>query len=121
MSAISKYDAVRLQHMLDAARKALIFVQDQDLADLESDEMLALAVVRLLEIVGEAASRISEKVREDSPQIPWQQIIGARNRLIHGYFDVDLDIVWSILQDDLPELVTELEQILTDQDDLPAG
>ena len=121
MSAISKYDAIRLQHMLDAARKALRFVQGLDLIDLETDEMRALAVVRLLGIVGEAANRISEEVREDNPQIPWQQIIGARNRLIHGYFDVDLDIVWVILQDDLPELVTELEQILADRDDLPAG
>ena len=75
MSAISKHDAIRLQHMLDAAQKARRFMQGRDLVDLESDEMLALAVVRLLAIVGEAANRISEEVRENNPQIPWQQII----------------------------------------------
>lgn len=74
--------------------------------------MLSLAVVRLLEIVGEAAAHISEPVQTSLPGIPWRQITGARNRLIHGYFDVDLDIVWAILQNDLPPLIAQLEQVL---------
>lgn len=85
MSAIPRDDLVRLRHMLDAARKARRFVQDRKRADLEMDEMLALAIVRLLEIVGEAAAHVSEPVQADLPDIPWRQLTGARNRLIHGY------------------------------------
>jgi uncharacterized protein with HEPN domain len=112
MSAIPRDDRVRLRHMLDAARKARRFVQGHERSDLESDEMLSLAIVRLLEIIGEAASHVSELVQDALPGIPWRQITGARNRLIHGYFDVDLDIVWAIVQDDLPPLIASLEQVL---------
>jgi len=98
--------------MLDAAQKARRFIQGRERTDLEMDEMLSLAIVRLLEIVGEAAAHVSEPVQASLPGIPWRQITGARNRLIHGYFDVDLDIVWAILQDDLPPLIVQLEQIL---------
>lgn len=112
MSAIPRDDLIRLRHMLDAAYKARQFVQDRGRIDLETDEMLSLAIVRLLEIVGEAAAHISEPVQTSLPGIPWRQITGARNRLIHGYFDVDLDIVWAILQNDLPPLIAQLEQVL---------
>ncbi|OIO98869.1 MAG: hypothetical protein AUK03_00530 [Anaerolineae bacterium CG2_30_64_16] len=112
MSAIPRDDLVRLRHMLDAAQKARRFIQGRERTDLEMDEMLSLAIVRLLEIVGEAAAHVSEPVQASLPGIPWRQITGARNRLIHGYFDVDLDIVWAILQDDLPPLIVQLEQIL---------
>ena len=81
-------------------------------AQLETDEMLSLAIVRLLKIVGEAAAHVSEPVQAGPPGIPWRQLTGARNRLIHGYFNVDLDIVWRILQDDLPPLIAQLEQVL---------
>ena len=112
MSAIPRADIVRLRHMLDAAQKARRFIQGRERTDLEMDEMLSLAIVRLLEIVGEAAAHVSEPVQARLPGIPWRQITGARNRLIHGYFDVDLDIVWAILQDDLPPLIVQLEQML---------
>jgi len=112
MFAIPRDDLIRLHHMLDAARKARRFVQCRERTDLEMDEMLSLAIVRLLEIVGEAATHVSEPVQAALPGIPWRQITGARNRLIHGYFDIDLDIVWAILQDDLPPLIAQLEQIL---------
>lgn len=118
MSTISESDAVRLRHMLEAAQKAQRFIQDRDRSDLETDEMLSLALVRLLEIVGEAAIHVSADVRTDYPLIPWQQIADTRNRLIHGYFNVDLDIVWAILQKDLPLLVSELESIV---DSIPQG
>ena len=67
--------------------------------------------MRLLEILGEAATHVSEAVQTAHPQIPWRQIAGTRNRLIHGYFNIDLDVIWSILRDDLPDLVTALEAI----------
>ena len=74
--------------------------------------MLSLALVRLLEIIGEAAKGVSEELRQQYPEIPWKQIAGTRDRLIHGYFDVDLDIIWSIVADDLPILIAGLEMIL---------
>jgi uncharacterized protein with HEPN domain len=74
--------------------------------------MLSLALVRLLEIVGEAAYQTSKKVRDQHAAIPWPQIIGLRNRLIHGYDAVDLDILWQIIQEDLPPLIAELEKVL---------
>ena len=106
-------DLTRLRHMLDAARKALEFTRNCDRADLDRDEKLALSVVRLLEILGEAAKTVSEQCRERHPEIPWRQIGAARNRLIHGYFDVDLDVVWNIVSTDLPVLLARLERILS--------
>ena len=112
MSAIPRNDLIRLRHMLAAARKARRFVQGRGRTDLESDEMLSLAIVRLLEIIGEAATHVSEPVQAALPSIPWRQITGVRNRLIHGYFDVDHDIVWAIVEGDLPTLIIQLEALL---------
>lgn len=110
---MSNEDAVRLRHMLDAAKRAIEFMQGRAKSDLESDEQLSLAVVRLLEILGEAAKNVSEDLRKDYPDIPWRQIAGTRDRLIHGYFDVDLDIVWQIISTDLPLLAAQLEKALS--------
>jgi uncharacterized protein with HEPN domain len=107
-----KDDRVRLQHMLDAANEALTFVQGKARADLNNDRMLVLSLVRELEIIGEAASRVSADTRRKNTSIPWQDISGMRNRLIHAYFDVDLDTVWSTVSKDLPVLKAELEKIL---------
>jgi uncharacterized protein with HEPN domain len=109
---MQKDDRVRLQHMLDAANEALTFVQGKARADLDSDRMLVLSLVRELEIIGEAASNVSRPTRSLSSGIPWQDITGMCNRLIHAYFDVDLDIVWSTVTKDLPVLKAELENIL---------
>ena len=98
--------------MLDAAHKAREFVQGRHRSDLETDEMLALALVRLLEIFGEAAARVSAEVQIQLPAIPWRQITGTRNHLVHGYFNVDLDIVWSIIQHDLPPCIAALGPII---------
>ena len=105
-------DEVRLRHMLDAARKALSFTHGRSRVDLDTDEQLALAIVRLLEIIGEAAKQVTTETRTSHPEIPWREIAGTRDRLIHGYFDVDLDVVWSIATGDLPGLVASLESIL---------
>lgn len=105
-------DLIRLKHMLDHAREASALVADKSRTDLDTDRVLELALVRLLEIIGEAANRVSTEIKTNYPQIPWFQIIGLRNRLIHGYDAVDLDILWEILIKDLPPLVVELEQIL---------
>jgi uncharacterized protein with HEPN domain len=106
-------DLVRLQHMRDAAQKAVAFMQDRRRTELDDNEMLRLALVRLLEILGEAAKNVTPEVREANKQIPWKSIAGTRDRLIHGYFKVDLDVVWEIITVDLPPLIVELEQIIS--------
>jgi uncharacterized protein with HEPN domain len=106
-------DLTRMHHMLDAARKALEFTRNCDRADLDRDEKLSLSIVRLLEVLGEAAKGVSEQCREQHPGIPWRQIGATRNRLIHGYFDVDLDVVWNIVSTDLPVLLAKLEEVLS--------
>lgn len=105
-------DRVRLQHMLDAAREALHFMQGRTRTDLDTDRQLTLAVVKAIEIIGEAAYRISESTQQQYPQIPWGDIVGMRHRLVHGYYDIDLDIVWATVQNDLQPLITQLETIL---------
>jgi uncharacterized protein with HEPN domain len=104
-------DAVRLHHILDAARQAIGFVEGRSRASLDADRMLALALVRLLEVIGEAARGISETCREAHPEIAWRRMAGMRDRLAHGYFDVNLDVVWETVIQDLPKLVGQVEKI----------
>jgi uncharacterized protein with HEPN domain len=108
-------DAVRLRHMLDAARTAVRFTQQRTRTDLDHDELARHGLVRLVEIVGEAASRVTAETRAAVPMLPWSAIVGMRNRLIHGYYDVDLDVVWATLTDDLPRLIAQLEAVLQSQ------
>jgi uncharacterized protein with HEPN domain len=110
-------DQTRLAHMLRHAEEAIQFAAGRSRTDLDSDRLLNLALVRLLEIVGEAASRVSPAIQTANPAVPWPQIIGMRNRLVHGYDSVDFDILWDIVQVDLPPLITELLAILAG----PAG
>jgi len=111
---MNESDIIRLRHMLDAAREALSFVAGRNSEDLGRDRMLVLALVKEIEIIGEAASRISDESRKALPRIPWPKIIAMRNRLIHAYADVDLSIVWDTLTGALPELLHELEIALAD-------
>jgi uncharacterized protein with HEPN domain len=109
-----KDDAVRTRHILDAAREAVGFVDGRTREDLDTDRMLSLSLVRLLEIIGEAARGVSAQFREAHPDLPWKSMAGMRDRLIHGYFDVNLDVVWETVTEDLPSLVAQLETIVID-------
>lgn len=82
--------------------------------DLDNDRKLNLSLVRLLEIVGEAASQVTEETRRLNAELPWNQMVGLRNRLIHGYNEVDFDILWTILMEDLPPLILQLKRALGD-------
>lgn len=104
-------DVVRVRHILDAARQARSFVEGRSRPDLDRDQMLSLALVRLLEIIGEAARGVSSAFKDLHPEIPWDQMAAMRDRLIHGYFDVNLDIVWQTVWHDLTPLVGALEKI----------
>lgn len=110
----NEQDIVRLRHMLDAAKKIVEYTASIQRDDLNRDEKLALALVRLLEIIGEAARAVSTSFRREHPQIPWREIAGTRDRLIHGYYDIDFDVVWQIISGDIPPLVTAIEDILAD-------
>jgi len=105
-------DPTSLRHMLDHAREAVQMAAGRRRNDLKQDRMLELALVRLVEIVGEAATRVSEEGQQRFPSIPWLQVRGLPNRLVHGYDKVDLDILWDIIQDDLPPLIAELQRVL---------
>jgi len=102
---------VRLRHMLDSAMEAVELIQGRDRPDLNVNRVLNLALVRLLEIVGEAANKVTTATRLQYPHIPWTEIVSLRNRLIHGYDTIDLDILWRILSDDLPALIVQLKKI----------
>lgn len=104
-------DAVRVRHILDAAREAVFFASGQTAASLEADHMRALAITRLLEIIGEAATTMSLELKTAHPEIPWRVMAATRNRLIHAYFSVDLQIVLDTTQGDLPPLITSLEAL----------
>ena len=95
--------------MLAAARRAVSLTADRARADLDEDDVLALALTHLLEILGEAAKGVSPETKERNPDLPWSQMAATRDRLIHGYFSVDLDIVWQIARHDLPPVVAALE------------
>ncbi len=101
-------DRVRLLHMLEHAREAIQLVEGRTREDLDGNRLLSLALVRLLEIVGEAAAKVSPEERSRYPTVPWTEVVSLRNRLIHGYDSVDMDVLWRIIEDDLPTLVRDL-------------
>lgn len=98
--------------MLDAAREAVAFTQKKSRKSIETDRELTLALTKCLEIIGEAAARVTEEGQEKLPQIPWADIIGMRNRLVHVYFDIDLDTLRETITQDLPVLIKELEKVV---------
>ena len=106
-------DEIRLKHLLDAAIEAVDFTKEHIRADLDNDRKLSLALVRLLEVIGEAARGITTEFRREHPELPWKSMIGMRDRLIHGYFNVNLDVVWETVKNDLPNLIVKLKKIIT--------
>jgi uncharacterized protein with HEPN domain len=100
--------------MRDHMEEAIQLVQGKSRTDLDQDRLLNLALVRLCEIIGEAASKIPRETQERYAQVPWPQIVGFRNRLIHGYDSVDFDILWQVLTSDLPSLLTAIDQVMAE-------
>ena len=105
-------DRIRLRHMLDHGREAVAMVQGRNRTDLDLDRQLNLSIVRLLEIVGEAAARATPEIRAELPDLPWAEIVGLRNRVIHGYDRVDFDIVWEVVVGDLPPMIEAIHRFL---------
>ncbi len=109
---MKREDRVRLQHMFDASGEALSFAEGKTRTDLDEDRQLVLAIVKCVEIIGEAASQVSRKGRSEVPELPWQDMVAMRHRLVHAYYDVDLDVVWSTVRQDLPPLAKALREAL---------
>jgi uncharacterized protein with HEPN domain len=107
-----KDDSIRLRHMLEAAKEAVCFSRNKTKEDFDNDRMLILSIIKSIEIIGEAASKVTKESQDMHPEIPWKDIVAMRNRLIHVYFDIDIDRVWDTISDDLPPLITVLEGIL---------
>ena len=105
-------DKIRVQHMIDAAEETMSFAGDTSEQDFIKNRMLILSVIKEIEIIGEAASRISEDTKLEYPDIPWQDIVGMRNRLIHGYFDVNVKLIWNTVKNNLPILDNSLKEII---------
>ena len=105
-------DFIRLRHMFDAAEEARSFIIGRKREDLSDDRMLVLALVKDIEIIGEAAYRISDATKAKYTDIPWDDIVGMRHRMVHAYFDINLDILWRTVSDDLPDLMHTLRKII---------
>jgi uncharacterized protein with HEPN domain len=106
---MSPDDRVRLRHMMDAARSALQFTSGHTREDLDLDQLLTFGLTHAIMIIGEAAARIGQVARAEVADVPWSQIVGMRNRLVHAYFDIDRDILWATVTTAIPELLTKLE------------
>jgi len=111
-------DDAYLLDILIAARQALKFIEGVKKSEFEDNDLLQSAVMRPLEIIGEAASKISSKMRKANPQIPWNEMVGMRNRLIHEYFRVNYEAVWDTIQKDLPALILQIEPLIPKEDEI---
>jgi len=101
-----------MRHMLDHAREAVAMVHGRTRRDLDTDRMLQLAITRLVEIIGEAAGRVSKEGQQRYTDIEWPAVIGTRHRIVHGYDTVDYGIVWRIVTEELPHLIAALDRAL---------
>jgi uncharacterized protein with HEPN domain len=102
-------DRVRLQHLADALNSTIRFARGRERGDLDSDEMLLFALVRAVEIAGEAASQVTDETRAQLPDLPWSSIVGMRNRLVHAYFDINRDILWTTVTEAAPPVAERLK------------
>ena len=110
---MDRLDEIRLRHMLDAAQEALSFSEGRSRSELDENRMLVLSLVKEVEIIGEAAFRTSEATQPQFPEIPWADMIGMRHRLVHAYFDINLDVLWRTLVEDIPFLIPAIKSALT--------
>ena len=106
-------DRRRIEHMIEAGETALRFLGNLTAKDLKEDQKSLFAVIRAVEIMGEAAARVSEETRNEHTQIPWRDITAMRNRLIHGYFDIDTVIVWNTVSNEIPMVIPDLKALIS--------
>lgn len=107
-------DLVYLGDMLDAARRVAAKTSGRTIEDFRADDNLQLAVVHLIQVIGEAASRVAEEVRSNNPGVPWSPVIGMRHRLVHDYGNINYDIIWRVAVEEIPNLIDALERLVPD-------
>lgn len=112
---MKKDDSIFLKHMLDAINLIEEYLRDKDYDEFKNNRMLQDAVIREIEIIGEATKNLSMAFRNKHPNIPWRQIAGMRDKLIHGYFGVDVDAVWDTVMKDIPSLKEKLQKIIKEK------
>ena len=105
-------DRIRLHHLIESCLAIGEFIQQRNRKDLDTDRMLFSAITRELEIIGEAVNALSDEFTSKYPHIPWQDMVGMRNRLIHAYFNINADIVWKTVTTAIPELAKSIQTIL---------
>jgi len=110
-------DRIRIRHMVEAARQALEYSENQTAATADAEPPIKALLIRNLEILGEAASRVTPELRDAHPQVPWRDMIEMRNRLIHAYFDIDMNIVWATVRRALPDLLVQLEALISSREE----
>jgi uncharacterized protein with HEPN domain len=110
---MSKDDSVYLKHMLDMARTAMDLAQDRGRKSFEEDPALRYGLAHLIQLIGEAARRVSSDVQKSNSGIPWKEVIGMRHKIVHDYMDVDEEVVWAVATQDLPLLVRQLEILVS--------
>lgn len=108
---MSRDPRLYLDELIEAAENALRFAAGRGREEFQPGQLVFEAVVRQIEIIGEAATHLPEEIRAQAPAVPWANLIGMRNRLIHGYFAIDPDIVWSVVHDKLPALIPEIKKL----------
>lgn len=106
------YDLEYLKHIEEALKNVLHFSTGKSIEDILNNEMLSYAIIRGFEIMGEASGKISKEAREKYPQLPWKDMINMRNRLIHNYFDIDHEIIWQTIKQELPGLMSTLKTVI---------
>ena len=109
---MQKDDTVYVGQMLDLAEKATAMAERKNRSDYDQDEILRLALVHLVQTIGEAARRVSVRFQQAHPEIPWRNIIGTRHKVVHDYMEVDYDILWRVVTAELPPLVSMLEKLV---------
>ncbi len=109
---MDRKDLNRLEHMLDAAQAISVYIKKKSESDLQNDRLLLGGIIRELLLIGEAANAVSSQTKSNIPSIPWRQVIGMRNQLIHGYFEISHRIIWTTVTEDIPQLITFLEKAI---------
>jgi len=110
-------DVVYVGHMLDMTRRAVKAIKNKSRTKYDKDDILRLGLTHLVQVIGEAARKVSAKFQRAHPEIPWRNIIGMRHRIVHDYMRVDEDILWQVVTNDLPELLPLLEEIMPEEED----
>ena len=108
-----KDDLLFVGHMLDSAKKAMALVSGKTVEEYYAEDALRYALAHLIQTIGEAARRVEDEYRNAHPEIPWREVVGMRHKIVHDYMEVDEDIVWSAVTDDLPNLVAKLELLVS--------